>query len=104
MQTTTERREGPPDPSDVKKAIREQAHANRRAQESKDELSAAICEKFIALPEFEGSASVMVYIDVRAEVRTRQHLPKLLEGNKRIVVPALRQSSGADGFRNPFKP
>lgn len=87
MQTTSERREGPPDPGDVKKAIREQAHANRRAQLDKDALSAAICEKFIAQGEFAAAKSVMVYIDVRAEVRTRQHLPKLLEGDKRIVVP-----------------
>jgi 5-formyltetrahydrofolate cyclo-ligase len=75
------------EPQDVKKAIREQAHSNRRAQENKDELSAAICEKFIAQGEFAAAECVMAYIDVRAEVRTRQHLPKLLEGDKRIVVP-----------------
>lgn len=75
------------DPQDVKKAIREQAHANRRAQENKDELSAAICDKFVAQSEFAAAGTVMAYIDVRAEVRTRQHLPRLLEGDKRIVVP-----------------
>lgn len=72
---------------DVKKTIREQAHANRRAQENKDELSAAICEKFIAQSEFALARCLMAYIDVRAEVRTRRHLPKLLGGDKRIVVP-----------------
>jgi len=87
MQPKTVSREGPLDPSDVKKAIREQAHANRRAQENKDELSAAICDKFVALAEFAAAESVMVYIDVRAEVRTRQHLPKVLGSGKRIVVP-----------------
>ena len=35
-----------------KKQIREQAHANRNAQPNKDELSAAICEKFMALPAY----------------------------------------------------
>jgi 5-formyltetrahydrofolate cyclo-ligase len=29
----------------------------------------------------------MYYIDVRTEVRTRQHLPQALAGDKRIVVP-----------------
>ena len=33
-----------------KQEIREQAHANRKAQENKDELSRSICEKFVALP------------------------------------------------------
>lgn len=75
------------DQSDVKKAIREQAHANRRAQENKDGLSAEICAKFTALGAFAAARCVMVYIDVRAEVRTRHHLPKLLGGDQRIVVP-----------------
>jgi 5-formyltetrahydrofolate cyclo-ligase len=72
---------------EVKKAIREQAHANRKAQENKEELSAQICEKFAAQREFAAAGTVMVYIDVRTEVRTRHHLPKLLTGDKRIVVP-----------------
>ncbi len=75
------------DPQEVKKAIREQAHANRKAQENKDQLSAAICDEFVAQVEFARAGTVMAYIDVRTEVRTRQHLPRLLEGDKRIVVP-----------------
>ncbi len=75
------------DPREAKKAIREQAHANRKAQENKESLSERICETFIAQPEFAAAKTVMVYIDVRTEVKTRQHLPKLLEGDKRIVVP-----------------
>lgn len=70
-----------------KKQIREQAHANRKAQESKEELSAAICETFVALPEYAAARTVMYYIDVRTEVRTRQHLPLALAVDKRIVVP-----------------
>ncbi len=34
-----------------KTAIRKQAHANRRAQENKDELSSAICQTFIQSPK-----------------------------------------------------
>ena len=75
------------DPQELKKSIREQAHANRKAQENKDELSQAICEKFAALPEFAAAGCVMFYIDVRTEVRTRHYLPALLASGKRIVVP-----------------
>jgi 5-formyltetrahydrofolate cyclo-ligase len=74
-------------PQELKKSIREQAHANRKAQEDKEALSAAICQKFVALDEFAHARTVMVYLDVRTEVRTRQSLPALLESGKRIVVP-----------------
>lgn len=73
--------------AELKKSIREQAHANRKAQENKDELSQAICDKFAALEEFAAAKTVMAYIDVRTEVRTRQYLPTLLASGKRIVVP-----------------
>lgn len=75
------------DPLELKKNIREQAHANRAAQTNKDELSAAICETFMELPEFAAARTIMVYIDVRTEVRTRHALPALLASGKRIVVP-----------------
>lgn len=70
-----------------KTAIREQAHANRKAQADKDELSRAICDRFMALPEYAAARTVMFYVDVRTEVRTRQHLPAALAGDKCIVVP-----------------
>ncbi|HEV3144605.1 MAG TPA: 5-formyltetrahydrofolate cyclo-ligase [Gemmataceae bacterium] len=70
-----------------KKAIREQAHANRNAQLDKDELSRQICEKFLALPAYIAAKTAMFYIDVRSEVRTRQHLPQALASGKKIVVP-----------------
>lgn len=75
------------DPLELKKNIREQAHANRAAQTNKDELSAAICETFMELPEFAAARTIMVYMDVRTEVRTRHALPALLASGKRIVVP-----------------
>jgi 5-formyltetrahydrofolate cyclo-ligase len=75
------------EPQNLKKTIREQAHANRKAQPDKESLSQMICEKFGGLPEFAAARSVMVYIDVRTEVRTRQYLPALLASGKRIVVP-----------------
>ncbi|HWB11327.1 MAG TPA: 5-formyltetrahydrofolate cyclo-ligase [Pirellulales bacterium] len=70
-----------------KQAIREQAHANRRAQENKEELSRLICQTFVELPEYEGARTVLFYVDVRTEVRTRHFLPTALTHGKRIVVP-----------------
>ena len=70
-----------------KKLIREQAHANRNAQANKDELSAAICAKFMTLPAYTAAKTVMFYIDVRSEVRTRQALPAALASGKTIIVP-----------------
>jgi 5-formyltetrahydrofolate cyclo-ligase len=70
-----------------KKAIREQAHANRNAQPNKDELSQQICAAFVALPEYTAAQTVMYYVDVRSEVRTRHFLPTALTHGKRIVVP-----------------
>ena len=70
-----------------KAAIREQAHEARRAQENKDELSQTICEKFAALPEFASAKTVMFYVDVRTEVRTRHFLPQALTLGKQSVVP-----------------
>lgn len=74
-----------------KKAIREAAHAARNALENKDELSQAICEKFVALPEYAAAKTVMYYVDVRSEVRTRHYLATALTHGKRIVVPWCRE-------------
>ncbi|MGN6546496.1 MAG: 5-formyltetrahydrofolate cyclo-ligase [Aureliella sp.] len=70
-----------------KQAIREAAHANRRAQPNKDEISAQIVSTFMGLPEYAAAGTVMFYIDVRDEVRTRHALPAALAGGKRIVIP-----------------
>jgi 5-formyltetrahydrofolate cyclo-ligase len=70
-----------------KKQIREQAHAARNKQENKDELSRHICDTFMALPAYAAARTVMFYVDVRSEVRTRHSLPMALTHGKRIVVP-----------------
>ena len=70
-----------------KSEIREQAHANRNQQANKDELSALICQKVMALPEYAAARTVLFYVDVRSEVRTRHVLPEALAGSKRIAVP-----------------
>jgi 5-formyltetrahydrofolate cyclo-ligase len=73
--------------SQRKQEIREQAHANRKTQPNKEELSRAICAQFAALPEYGAAKTVMFYVDVRTEVRTREYLPTALTHGKRIVVP-----------------
>ncbi len=70
-----------------KKTIRDRAHANRNHQENKDGLSRIICDTFMALPEYTAARTVMFYVDVRSEVRTRHSLPAALQTGKRIVVP-----------------
>ena len=70
-----------------KAEIRRQAHANRNQQPNKDELSRQVCATFMALPEYAAARTVLFYVDVRSEVRTRHSLPDALTSGKRIVVP-----------------
>ena len=70
-----------------KAQLRRQAYDARNAQPRKDELSRAIVERFVALPEYAASQTVMWYVDVRSEVRTRYHLADALQTGKTIVVP-----------------
>lgn len=81
-----------------KKVIRDQAHENRRNQEQKAELSRAICEKFVALPQYAAARTVMFYVDVRTEVRTRDYLATALSHGKRIVVPWCNASGELELF------
>ena len=75
------------DSSSLKQRIREQAHANRNAQENKDDISRAIVARCMALPEYQRAATVLFYLDVRSEVRTRNDLDAALASGKKIVVP-----------------
>ena len=70
-----------------KQEIRTAAHANRKAQADKEGVSGVIVDRFINLPEYAAAKTVMFYVDVRDEVRTRQALPEAIQGNKRIVSP-----------------
>lgn len=75
------------DSSTLKQQIREQAHANRNNQENKDELSRQIVARCMALPEYQQAKTVLFYLDVRSEVRTRNDLTTALASGKKIVVP-----------------
>lgn len=70
-----------------KQEIRRQAHAARRAQSNKDELSRAICARFASLAEYGAAGTVAFYVHTQTEVRTRHYLPTALGHGKRIVVP-----------------
>ena len=70
-----------------KNDLRKRAHANRNEQENKDELSRRIVGAFMSLPEYAVAQTVMFYVDVRSEVRTRFELPAALESGKTIIVP-----------------
>lgn len=75
------------DTASKKQAIRQAAHDNRRQQANKDEVSAVIVQRFMELPEYERATTVMFYVDVRDEVRTRHALPAAIAGGKRVVIP-----------------
>ncbi|QDV25340.1 5-formyltetrahydrofolate cyclo-ligase [Aureliella helgolandensis] len=70
-----------------KQKIRKAAHENRRNQPDKDSVSEAIVQSFMSLPEYASAGTVMFYIDVRDEARTRHALPAALASGKRIVIP-----------------
>ena len=71
----------------TKADIRKTAHENRKNQPDKDDISKRITDRFMQLPQYTAANTVMFYVDVRDEVRTRHALPDALQSGKRIVVP-----------------
>ena len=82
-----------------KDALRKQAHANRNAQENKDDISRRIVGAFMSLPEYATAEIVLFYIDVRSEVRTRHDLALALESGKTIVIPWCNLDGELELFR-----
>ena len=82
----------------LKTRLREEAHARRREQVNKDELSRQIMARFFALPEYASAQAVMLYLDVRAEVRTRHDLDTALSSGKQIIVPWCRDDGQLELF------
>ena len=71
-----------------KNLMRRKAYDARAAQENKDEISENICERFIALPEYQNAKTAMWYIDCRSETRTKKHLQQEIQKqDKKIIVP-----------------
>ncbi len=75
------------DGQERKAEIRELARKARIAQKNKEEISAAIGAKFLALPAYAAAGMVMWYVDAGSEVRTRHLLPEALKLPQQVVVP-----------------
>ena len=71
----------------LKNELRARAHASRRGQADKENLSETICRRFAQLPEYQAADTVMCYVHVRDEVRTFRFLETTLGRDKRIVIP-----------------
>ena len=70
-----------------KKSIRKQILELRDQQKDKELLSQKIMEKVFTLGEFDRANTVLIYLDIKSEVRTRPQLSKLLSLGKIIAVP-----------------
>jgi 5-formyltetrahydrofolate cyclo-ligase len=75
------------DTLEQKQAIRREALARRKLLPEKDSPSAAICQRLFKLKEYTAAGTVLFYVNVRSEVRTRPTLTSALNSEKRIVVP-----------------
>lgn len=74
-------------PEISKAEIRARAMESRRSLSDKERRSCSICDRFAALPAFADDGTVLVYMHIRAEVRTTTLVGRLLESDKRVVVP-----------------
>ncbi|MGB0759454.1 MAG: hypothetical protein ACPGPS_07950, partial [Rubripirellula sp.] len=61
-----------------KTEIRKAAHAARKAQADKEQVSIKITDRVMQLPEYQAANCIMWYVDVRDEARTRHALPAAL--------------------------
>jgi 5-formyltetrahydrofolate cyclo-ligase len=87
------------DVQDLKNQLRQKAHSNRNAQLEKDELSRRIVGAFMSLPEYATASTVLFYVDVRSEVRTRLNLEAALNSDKSIIVPWCNADGELELFR-----
>ena len=71
----------------LKARLRQQARENLAAVENADELSAQILSRILLLDEYHRADTVLFYVDVRHEVRTRPALHLEFHSSKVIAVP-----------------
>jgi len=71
----------------LKRKIRDQALADRHAQNDRTSRSRRICRRLAGLPQFVAAQTVMFYIDDGREVATREFFQEVLDVGKRIVIP-----------------
>lgn len=70
-----------------KEEIRQQIGVRRRSQSDKEAISQKIQDRLMALKAFKAAKTVLFYIDMRSEVRTRVALVSTLASKKTTVVP-----------------
>ncbi len=70
-----------------KAEIRRLAEAARQQQPDKDAISRTICQRFASLAEYAQAGTVLLYVHVRDEVRTREFLAQAMAEGKRVLVP-----------------
>jgi 5-formyltetrahydrofolate cyclo-ligase len=70
-----------------KKELRRRMISLRENQKDADGLSRRIWDRIMALPEFVRCRTVMTYLDIGGEVRTRFCVPELWRLQKRVVIP-----------------
>ena len=70
-----------------KEAMRAEVRRFRARQSDKELLSRMIWKRLVALPEYERTRRLIVYVDHRSEVRTRPFLADIWGATKEVVVP-----------------
>jgi 5-formyltetrahydrofolate cyclo-ligase len=76
----------------AKQRMRAEAAARRANQPDAQRLSEVIFERLAALPAYANARTVMLYLDIRDEVRTRWFVPTAWGQGKRVVVPYCERS------------
>ncbi len=71
----------------LKQQLRVEAAARRAKQSDGEQVSRQIVLRIVALPAYERAGTLMMYLDVRSEVRTRWFVPQAWEAGKSIAVP-----------------
>jgi 5-formyltetrahydrofolate cyclo-ligase len=67
--------------------IRDEALRRRNQVADGESLSLRVFDRLTALPEYARARTILMYLDVRSEVRTRWYLPTLWAEGRRIVIP-----------------
>ena len=71
----------------LKRHMRAEASARRRNQPGAEDLSRRIFQQIDALPEYARVHTLMLYLNVRNEVRTQWFVPTAWNERKRVVIP-----------------
>ena len=71
----------------LKQQMRIEASARRVKQPAAERFSRQIFAQLTALPQYARAQTLMLYLDIHSEVRTRWFVPDAWNAGKRVVVP-----------------